>query len=231
MDLLYVVRPGEGNDELRWSLRSVAQNVKHDRVWIAGFMPSWVTGVGHIPVEQPGLKWANSTANMRAACEHPEVSDRFLVMNDDFMVLEPLDSDHMPIYHRGPVTEVLAEHAGMEWNPYITGMRATLDRLRETGHPEPLSFELHIPMPVSKAVMLAALDLGSDIPVWHKRTAAGTLGGLQGDQIADVKIHGRWEVPAAGQRFVSTNDRTFQTGQVGRWLRDRFPERCRFESC
>lgn len=227
VDLVIPVREGP-NEELRYALRSIAENLAVDRVWLAGHAPEWATNVEHIATVQSATKWENSTGNLRAACEHPEVSEEFVLSNDDVYVLEPMTE--VPIYHRGPVAEVLAEQAGMEWNPYITGMRATLDRLRETGHPNPLSFELHIPMPVPKAVMLAALDLGSDIPVWHKRTAAGTLGGLQGEQIADVKIHGRWEVPAAGQRFVSTNDRTFQTGQVGRWLRDRFPARCRFES-
>ena len=47
MDAVYYVRPGDRNDELRYSLRSLA-NLPHDRVWIVGHTPPWVTGIESI---------------------------------------------------------------------------------------------------------------------------------------------------------------------------------------
>jgi hypothetical protein len=60
-DLVYVVREGDRNNELRHSLRSVVANVPHRLVWIAGYKPGWVSDlVGYIPMAQRGTKWQNS---------------------------------------------------------------------------------------------------------------------------------------------------------------------------
>ena len=55
MDLVYVVRDG-ANPELRYSLRSVAVNLPHDRVWIVGHVPAWITGCETVPTVQAGRK-------------------------------------------------------------------------------------------------------------------------------------------------------------------------------
>ena len=69
-DIVYVVRPGERNEELRYSLRSLS-NLPHGRVWIAGYMPKWVTGVEHIPSPAKPGSHVHAKANLRAACQHP----------------------------------------------------------------------------------------------------------------------------------------------------------------
>ncbi|MDX3229577.1 hypothetical protein [Streptomyces sp. ME19-01-6] len=68
------------------------------------------------------------------------------------------------------------------------GLRETRDVLIELGHPDPLSYELHVPMPVQKSGMLAALEIARHLDVVHKRTLYGNLAGLGGDQTGDVKI-------------------------------------------
>ena len=224
-----MVRPGDENEELRYSLRSVAAHVPHDRVWIAGHMPSWVTGVGHIPTEQSSTKWANSTGNVRAACEHPDVSERFLLFNDDIFVMQPLPGG-VPVLNRGPLDEVINQHGDRRWSRYVLGMEATRTRLAAHGYSNVLSFELHVPLPVEKTLMLKALDLGAGIRVWHKRTAYGAVAGLVGETVEDVKIHGRRELPPEDATFVSTNDRSFREGRVGRWIRDRHATACSYEN-
>lgn len=226
MDVVYVCRAGDRNEELRYSLRSIARHLAHDRVWIAGYRPSWVQNVEHIPVEQTGTKWQNSTANLRAACEHPDVPDTFILMNDDFYLLA--DMDEVPVQNRGQVDDVAAANSHDD-GAYVRGMRQTATRLREHGITDPLSFELHVPMPVDKDVMLRAIDMGRDVQVWHKRTAYGNLAGLTGDTIRDVKIHGRRGLPQVGDQFVSTNDHSSRDGEIGRYLRARFRQRCRYE--
>lgn len=104
-DIVYPVRPGTINEELRYSLRSLA-NVPHGRVWIAGHRPPWARGVGHIPVPPQATKYLGSTANLRAAVEHPEVAEEFLYFNDDFFVMTAVQE--VPALHRGPVDRVEA---------------------------------------------------------------------------------------------------------------------------
>jgi hypothetical protein len=229
VDIVYVVRPGDDNEELRYSLRTVCAHLPHDRVWIAGHRPPWLVNVGHIPTEQTGTKWANSTTNLRAACTHPEVSQRFTLVNDDMFLLAD-QPDGVPVYNRGLLDAVIAEHHDRRWSRYVQGMTATRTRLAAHGYTDLLSFELHVPMPVDKTLMLRAMALGSRIPVWHKRTAYGAVAGLTGEQIADVKIPTRRGLPRAGAQFVSSNDQSFARGEVGRLIRARYPNPSRYET-
>jgi hypothetical protein len=225
MDVVYVVGPSERNDELRFSLRSLAAHLPHDRVWIAGRRPRWVSEeVGHIPVRQTGSRWRNSTVNLRAACEHPEVSGQFLYVNDDMFLMEPISE--VPVLHRGPLEEVLA---ATRRSLYRQGAMDTAALMRRLGVPEPyLSYELHIPLPVEKAGMLEALDAGRALPVLHKRTLYGNLHGVGGEQVEDVKVRGLSEDPPEGP-WLSSTDAAFHRGEVGRRIKAAFPDVCRYE--
>lgn len=218
VDVVYVVREGDENPELRLSLRSIAAHVPHRRVWIVGYTPRWVTGVESIRTEQAGSKWVNSTANVVAACRHPDVSDRFVLCNDDMYVLRPLvDLDVELALHRGRARDVLAESRSRRLHDptYTDGMAATIDLLESWGHLDPLSYELHIPMVVDKAVMLDVLDRSAGAhPCRHKRTLFGNVAGVGGVQVDDVKVAfgGPTAEDLAGT-FVSTNDRTIRRGR------------------
>lgn len=226
MDIVYVVGPGERNEALRYSLRSLSL-LTHDRVWVAGFCPPWVTGVGRIPVRQTTSKYRNSTANLRAACQHPEVSDAFVYMNDDFFILEPLIE--VPVLHRGPLSEFLRRQprqlpARRPQMNYRGGREATARLLAELGFSEPLAYEpLHTPMPMTKAGMLEALDAGARLPVLQYRTLYGNLAGIGGSASVNHKIAERHGLPEPGWPFVSTDDGAFDRGAVGKLLRQRFP--------
>src|SRR5690606_40329879 len=92
MDVVYLVRPGNRNEELRWSLRTLV-NLPHDRVWIVGHLPNWIDRhkVQYLRTEQYELKHTNTLNNLATACDHSDISDRFVLMNDDFFVLQPVD--------------------------------------------------------------------------------------------------------------------------------------------
>lgn len=223
MDVVYVVKRDTRNDELRYSLRSLAAHLPHGRVWVAGFCPPWTAGARHIDVAQDGTKYRNSTANLRAACEHPDVSDPFLFMNDDFFVMAPVAGD-IPTLHRGPVAAV-ANYYRKRYGPsrpYLRGMVATAELLVRHGHHDPLSYELHIPMVIHKAAMVAALDLGADVAVLHKRTLYGNLAGVGGDQVDDVKVRGFHDQWDPSWPFLSTSRSAFCRYRVGRHIRTTF---------
>lgn len=229
------VREGEHNEELRYALRSIAAHVPHRTIWLAGHRPSWVRGVGHIPVPQvAGRKWANTRANRAAACQHPEVAERFVLWNDDMFALQPVGE--IPVWHRGPVTAVIGDYrqngqVGWTRNPYLSGLLSTLTWLRARGHDEPLSYELHVPLPVHKTLFADTLRLAETLGVEapHIRTLYGNLHQLGGTEIGDVKIMDRATLPPANAVFVSTSDHVFNHGAVGQWIRRRLPQPCRYE--
>ena len=224
MDVVYVVGPWDENEELRFSLRSLAANVPHDRVWIAGHLPSWAAGVGHIPVGRRPSRFKSSTANLLAACRHLDVSAEFAYFNDDFFAVTP--AEDIPVRHRGPVGDVLA---AVPHSHYRMGAIATARLLREHGVDRPLSYELHMPMRVDKARMAKAIELGRSIPALHKRTLYGNLAGAGGEQVPDCKIHDRHTRIPPGAVWASTTDESFACGAAGAQIRALFPEPCRYE--
>src|SRR4051812_21459970 len=82
----YLKNPGE---EFRYSLRSLAANAPVDRVTVIGDAPPWLKGVKVLDGNPTQDANTNSVANAHiAARAFPE---RFVMMNDDFFVLRPLE--------------------------------------------------------------------------------------------------------------------------------------------
>ncbi|MFD4855154.1 hypothetical protein [Streptomyces atratus] len=229
LDIIVPVREGAANESLRYALRSWAVNLPHRRVWLVGYRPPWADNVEHIPTRQTGTKYRNTTAAMRTVCEHPEVSDTFLWANDDFFTMRRQES--MPVYHRGPVRDVEAYYATRGNGAYLRGLRETRDLLVSLGHEDPLSYELHLMLPVSKAGMLNALEIGRHLDVLHKRSFYGNLEKIGGTQMRDVKVlHRAPRTFDTSTPFLSTMPDSFTNGAVGRFIRDAFPQPCRYEA-
>lgn len=213
-DVVYVVRPGEVNEELRYSIRSLS-NLPHGKVWIAGYCPRWLKDVGAIPVQTRPGGHQSAKANIRAACEHPEVSEEFVYMNDDFFVMQPMDA--IPAMHLGPLSQAIA-NAGMS-RGYTRAMKDTLAVLLERGIDEPLMYDMHAPMLVTKSGMLEALDLCA--PKMHERTVFGNLQSVGGTLARNHKVH-RGDRGWQGWPFLSTNDSSFRSMPAGDLIRSRF---------
>jgi len=224
LDVVVPVREEAANESLRYALRSWAAHLPHRRVWTVGHRHPWLTAeAGHIPTVQDGGKFQNTDTAMRAACEHPDVSDPFLWADDDMFTMHPLPGG-MPVLHRGLVADVERYYETRGPAVYLKGMRETRQLLTGLGHTEPLSYELHVPLPVDKGLMLNALWRGRHLDVLHKRTAYGNLARLGGEQVADVKI--RHRAPRGygpKDRFLSTMPDAFANGAVGEFIRARFP--------
>jgi hypothetical protein len=235
VDLVYPVRPGEPNEWLRYSLRSAAANLPHDRVWVVGFKPKWLTGVEYLATNQARSKWENSTANMMTACLTDDVSPSFVYMNDDFYVLRPVEG--VERLNRGTITAVLAHYRNRNARgSYVRGMEQTRALLRSLGYDEPVSYELHAPMVIERARMVEALhvafDHAADFPMQaiHKRSVYGNLVGYGGRTIEDVKINmrvGRARLNASVP--YASSSRQSWGGTFGRQIRALFPDPSPYE--
>jgi hypothetical protein len=232
-DVVIPVRPGDHNPELRWALRSLV-NVPHGRVWIAGHMPSWVRDVRCIPTHQARSKYENSTRNVLAACRATGVAERFVLWNDDIFLLRPIDA--VPVLHRGPVSKVIGYYESIASKAYLKGMRTTVDILNRLGCPDPLSYELHVPLPMTKSGFLYAHSAATakGMPptrVLHKRTLFGNVARIGGTETRDCKvfrIEQTWEPGDA--MFVSTVDTLFKRHPAGDYVRDLYPDSGPYEA-
>lgn len=232
MDAVYLVGEGRQRGEpLRYSLRSLRHLPQVDRVVIAGYRPPWCTPDVHVSVRQGRIKHHNTWANLQAALADDRVSDRFMLFNDDFFVLRPLDE--VPVMHRGTIAGQIANHV-RTGNKTLRVRRQQLhDMLRLLGVDEPLCYELHTPMPVVRADMAAALDKAEQVrpegmvPT-GKRTLYANLAGLGGVDVADVKVRQSRD-PVPDGPLLSTSPASWG-GMAGRAVRQAFREPCRWES-
>lgn len=226
-DVAYIVRPGDNNDELRYSLRTLA-NLPHHRVWIAGHKPAWVTGVEHIPTVQGADKWRNAWGNLRALAEHPDVGPDLVLMNDDFYILRPVDRvEHM---HLGRLTEVLADRQRRHPSKvYTCSLERTLNYLRTRGAWEPNAYTAHVPMPLDRPRLLATLDeIESHAGTMSWRTVYGNTNKCGGRQIADVKVVRAGDrARVMSGRFASSLDSAWSL--LAQDLARRFPTRSPYE--
>lgn len=87
-DLVYILKQSDINPDLKFSLRSVEKFCNYRKLWIVGYKPNWVKNVEYLPTVQVGNKWNNSMTNIIAACNCPSISENFVLMNDDFFILE-----------------------------------------------------------------------------------------------------------------------------------------------
>lgn len=239
MDAVYIVRPGDDNEELRYSLRSVT-NLPINNVHIVGCKPRWVTGVNHIPTEQPhptdrATKLLNARKNMLAAMHSNDIEEEFILMNDDFYVMKPQDT--LSEFHRGTWAQALEElPAGFCARPYWQGFRATVTVLNDLGYDNPLCYSLHIPIVIKKDFYKEAMRVTAP-PFWsaplspHIRTVYGNLANLGGTKIRDVKWYGNEGVDKEfrNQDFTSSMDSYFRRSPKGAYVRNAFSDPSRFE--
>lgn len=234
MDVVYVVRGGDRNEELRHSLRSITEYFADtDQVVMAGYTPNWVDHVLSIPTLQLGSKYRRAESNLIAAATHPKVSDPFLYMNDDMFLLEHFD--HVPYYSIGPVEDVIRFYRNRPAGRgvYLRGMEETYALMRAYIDRDTfLSYEAHVPMVLHKDRVLDVLGMRPEsLDDYHWRTVYGAM--YVDNPVVlehDVKVY--MHTPEGWDKWplLSTADSTFQHHPVGKYLRARFPTPSPYEA-
>ena len=103
-DAVYPLGSGSkwNNNELRYSLRSLEKNLVDLRnVYIVGYRPEWLTGAIHIPCDDPlpHNKDGNIIRKILRACQTPGLSEDFLQVSDDQILLRPLSFAELYPYY------------------------------------------------------------------------------------------------------------------------------------
>lgn len=232
MDIVYICRNGD-NEELRYSIRSAVKNLKHDNLWVVGGKPDWYTGK-YIHVPQDGQKFDNARANMKEIVASPEISDNFILMNDDFFIMSRVEK--INVYHGGLlVSRIRSLQARYRSSSYITLLQRTYRFLRRKGMSHPLDYSLHIPFVMNKKRLEPVLDLDLS---W--RNAYGNLYSIGGKEVEvtdgfskDVKVYvkdGKMEGLSKNSltnKFLSTQDSSFEFMRP--ILEEKFPDPSPYE--
>lgn len=226
MDIIYPYKRSPGDFELRYSLRSLV-NVPHSRVIVAGDIPLSMTD-DLTKVKNPrvgGDRYMSSTANIFAAMARADVSDEFMVMNDDIFVLQPWTFRHE---NRGTIRQALADPTVK--GEYRERINATAGLLRAHGIDDPLFYGLHTPTQYNRAKLV---ELMREFPMpKHKyllRTMYWNLYPESSVRRDDVKVKS-WPVDRLPDDILSISDNVAALPDFRSWINERFPVASRYEA-
>ena len=183
MDFVYICKEGQ-NEELRYSIRSVNESFPDSTIWVVGGKPDWYTG-NYINVKQPFTKYKNALQNLNAICESKEISDTFILMNDDFYIVKKINS--IINYHGGSLLEKINLYQKINSNTnYTRKLYATYKKIKSLGFNDPLDYELHVPMIMEKEKLKEVLKYKEQF-LW--RSVYGNMFNVGGEEMQDVKVY------------------------------------------
>lgn len=227
MDIVYLVKESEYNEELKYSLRSVSENVPHRHVCFIGGKPKNLLPDRWIHVKQDrSTKWSNTSLLLKTACLDPDISENFIMFNDDFFVLLPVEE--IPYFADGPLSKRI-------YNLYRKYSHLTQYSLRLT-HTKTLleaeslptvNYAVHYPIIINKKEMLDTFEKFPKGLMW--RSLYGNHHKKEFRITKDCKITDYVTIPEQTQVFVSTSDKSFQRGKIGNYIRECFSRPCRWE--
>jgi hypothetical protein len=228
MDLVYICRAGE-NEELRYSIRSAVKNLPHDKIWVVGGKPDWYTG-NYIKVSQTRSKYVNARNNLKTICASEDISDSFILMNDDFYIINKVDS--VPYMYSGTLdTKIKIREDLFTGNSYITLLKQTLSILSRRSKNPILDYELHVPMVMEKKKLSKILKFSG---LW--RSVYGNMFEVGGNQIRDVKVYNKtdkfystsYDINNLEYDYLSSNDNSFEA-MKDMLLKKMFPDKSIYE--
>lgn len=199
MDYVYICRDGE-NEELRYSIRSVVKNGVPGKIWVVGSKPKWYSG-NFINVPQDGSKYDNAINSLKVITQSKDISNRFVLMNDDFFIIKKIDKIQQ--YNGGSFFKKVDSYNNLaEFSSYTERLNTTFDTLRSMGYEDPIDYELHVPMVMQK------IKLAEILPVVIKknvlwRTLYGNKYSVKGKTIFDVKVYVNGPLAAKSVNFIN----------------------------
>ena len=107
VDVVYVLGTGSNwqNNEIRFSIRSLYKNLINFRnIYIIGEDPGFLKDVIIVPHPDeigPHNADGNIIRKVLRACQIPELSQKFLFINDDHYIIKPVSASLIPPLHKG----------------------------------------------------------------------------------------------------------------------------------
>lgn len=215
MIVVYPYRKSD-SEELIYSIKSVKKHLSDAEIHIIGDDPGFTDEqvTLHTP-DSRDWQWYSPYHNVirkvLAACD---IADEFILMNDDFFIMEPLEA--IPAVNMGK----LLDHINYRrYDSYTKAMRNTRNLLLERRLGE-VDYESHTPMLINSEKMRAAIlsilpQLASSKSILI-RSYYGNMYPHDSEQINDVKNPSNPE----GMVFISTNEMTF-SGELGQYIKEK----------
>lgn len=231
-DVVYFLKQTDENEELRYSLRSLDENWRtvYRKVVFYGGRPKGITPDLHIKIKQTGLnKWQKVRGMIISACKDDRLTECFWLFNDDFFILKPIVE---PTQFNGELLSYAEaiERKNGKLSAYTNMIRIADKKYKDNGL-DTYNYEIHKPMLINRANALEVLEKYPDLPAF--RSLYGNYWKIGGDCCHDVKIKvlDYKKIATIDEEWasVSTDDESFKNGDVGEYVRNKFPNESRFE--
>ena len=229
LDIIYIFKEFDNHEELRYSLRSLEKNFPHNKIYIVyeGEPLSDITNVTWVKANmQEGYKYDKEIDKLRQIALDDRFTDDFIFFQDDLFILKPVTN--LEYYYTKTLDdtlEKLAKTLGKCYAYYIWLEQAN-KALKERGMTT-YNCELHAPIIFNRKKLLKVLD---EFPgIYCTRTLYCNYYQLPLVQVEDNKasIFGLDYNP--DYWVLSTDDQAFNFEEVGEFIRNRFPEPCKYE--
>lgn len=239
VDLVYPVKVNDDLEELRYSLRSVSKNAEglFNNVWLITKekLPSWVSRRPMvIDAGDGGTKANDVKSKLLVACNHGSVSNEFVLMCDDFFLVEPIKQ--WDTWNMGPTSEYVKrlrrEGAGAAWLRSVTD---TAEWMRQQGHGDIPVYQGHRPLlwnkerlgdAISRYPAAKRLDINGLYPI----AGAGPMPGERGmnSKVRDNAMF-REKINSRNIPWLSSNNGSFRDGMIGGYIMGMFTESSPYE--
>lgn len=242
IDVVYVLGTGSGwnNNEIRFSLRALEKNLRGYRyVYVIGECPSWLRNVRHIPFKDELKQNAdgNIARKVLRVCQEEDLSDSFLFINDDHIIMKPIDAVSIPPYHKGDLKERPKSY--FQETFWRGRLFRTMNVLKEKGL-STLHYDCHVPMLIDKHLFpgtIKQFDFEQNIGYTMKSLYGNVVHGVKAPKLDGEKVTlfkklntmSQLTRRVTGRQFVAFNDEGLNS-IVKLWLYKVFPEPSSYET-
>lgn len=231
-DFVYILGTGSRwrNNEIRYSLRSVARFFPDAKVFIIGEIPDWIANVTYIPhPDKHQNKQANAREKYLVAAKDNRISEDFILMNDDFFFLQESDFKN---YTLGTLEDMIKRHP-TKGGYYYQATVDTKNLLEKAGIKNPQSFEVHAPMVLNRHKLREVIEAIGDKKPYSFRSCYGNINRLKGTKVTDFKANdlGEFAWQIGQQRpLLSISDNLVIHKEFRDWIRHRFKNPSKYET-
>ncbi len=191
MDVVYLLDTRKQSKILPLSIKTL-KNIRHRNIFIVGKKPRGVEAEEIHFEDQQVLPIENTREKLRAIIEDERVSDDFILMNDDFLILQ--EYEYIPYYHQGAIKE-----KAVIVNDY---WRQPVKQLYKK-FPQGKMFNVHFPIVYNKKKLARILNQAKG----SIRTYYCNYYNIKGEQTEDYKTYQKSDIKKYKDApFLSTTD-------------------------
>lgn len=250
MDILYVIGRGSkhDNEELRFSLRSIAKNGKNiGRVFIVGYPPEFVN-IDNVTIIDCGDMYKRKHKNIlkciEVAITKSDIggeSGEFLLSSDDHFYIKPTDFNNYPIYYKGelPKTVNADNKTSFSYRFSLVETRELLEKNGMPSHNFSWHGNTHFNAHFFRCHLLALAQSAYNETECGVEPTCLMLNAMYKDKPFEfvrrednktAEVHSRAELldMIKDRECISVYDIGYEHG-VRRYLKELFPDKCKYE--